>query len=205
MGFLFLDIESLMHEKNPKTGLNPHFSESKVLVIAYSYYNLNKAPSASQIKEPVFLYEWSIGGEKKLLEKFYLFLKEVAKNDSFLKLVGFNHLAYDLPFLFSRMKENKIASDQELFDLLFTDPRHIDLSQLAMAISEDTKRDEDFRCISQKRINTYFDIPVKQDTGADVSKYYYEKRFDLIERYCKEEFTFELLYNSILDYFIYVK
>jgi hypothetical protein len=134
-----------------------------------------------------------------------LFLKKVSAEDSFLKIVGFNHLAYDLPFLFARMSMNKIAPEVELFDLLFTAPRHIDLSQLAMAISEDTKRDEDFRCISQKRINAYFDIPVKQDSGKDVSEFYYKKRFDLIERYCTEEFTFELLYQSILDYFIYVK
>lgn len=205
MGFLFLDIESLMHEENSGTGLNPHFDESKVLVIAYSYYNSYNPPTESQIQKPTFLFEWVIGSEKELLNNFFLFLKKVSKEDSFLKLVGFNHLAYDLPFLFSRMKINEIATEKELFDLLFTNPRHIDLSQLAMAISEDTKRDEDFRCISQKKINSYFSIPIKQDTGADVSDFYYKKRFDLIERYCSEEFTFELLYKSILDYFLYVK
>lgn len=205
MGFLFLDIESLMHKTNPATGLNPHFDESKVLVIAYSYYNLLKAPKNSQIKEPTFLFEWVEGSEEKLLLNFFLVLKEISEKDSFLKIVGFNHLAYDLPFLFSRMKKNKISNEKELFDLLFNKPRHVDLSQLAIAISSDTKRDEDFRCISQKKINAYFDIPIKQDTGADVSKFYYENRFDLIQRYCKEEFTFELLYQSILDYFIYVK
>lgn len=205
MGFLFIDIESLMYKDKPETGLNPCFKESKVLVISYSYYNLFKAPNATQIKKPTFLYEWEKGGEKELLTDFYLFLKNISKEDSFLKIVGFNHLAYDLPFLFSRMSVNKIAPEVELFDLLFTAPRHIDLSQLAMAITNDTKRDEDFRCISQKRINAYFDIPIKQDSGKDVSEFYYKKRFDLIERYCTEEFTFELLYQSILDYFIYVK
>jgi hypothetical protein len=205
MGFLFLDIESLMHEENPATGLNPYMEYSEVLVIAYNYYDLKTAPKDAQIKKPTFLYSWKEGGEEELLKKFYKFLETISKDDPFLKIIGFNHLAYDLPFLLARMSELEIGTKQGLFDLLFTSPRHIDLSQLAMGISEDTKRDEDFRCISQKRINAYFDIFVKEASGADVSTFYYDKRYDLIEKYVTEEFTFEQLYNSILDYFIYVK
>lgn len=205
MGFLFLDIESLMHKDNPGTGLNPHMENSEVLVIAYNYYDLENAPKDSEVKKPIFLYSWKEGGEEKLLTKFFDYLEKISISDKFLKIVGFNHLAYDLPFLFSRMSELKITDNEKAFDLLFTSPRHIDLSQLAMAISEDTKRDEDFRCISQKRINAYFDIPIKEASGADVSSFYYDKRYNLIEKYVTEEFTFELLYNSILDYFIYVK
>lgn len=204
MGFLFIDIESFVSPNNERSGLNPFCDESKVIVISYSYYPLNKAPISSQIKKPIFLFEWIIGSEKKLLQTFFDKLNNIYSNDKMLKIVGFNHLAYDLPYLFSRMEKNNIASKEILFDYLFSKARHIDLSQLSMAISKKTKQDEDFRCISQKVINSYFDIPVKEADGKIISEYYSKKRYNLIEKYVLEEFTFELLYKSILDYFIFV-
>ena len=119
-----------------------------------------------------------------------------------LKIVGFNHLAYDLPFLFSRMSFHDIDSKKMLFDALFSLPRHTDLAQLGMAVSELTKKNEDFRCISQKAINAYYRIPIKEDSGKDLSKYYLEKNYDSIKKYCDEEFTFELLYQSVLEQFL---
>jgi DNA polymerase elongation subunit (family B) len=205
MGYLFLDIESFVAIKNEQSGLNPFHPESKVIVISYNYYALEKAPISSQIKKPLFLFEWVIGSEKELLKKFLEILRNIYSKDTFLKIVGFNHLAYDLPFLFARMKKNNVAEEKELFDFLFTNPRHVDLSQLAMPVSNKTKKDEDFRCISQKVINSYFDIPIKEATGKDVSTFYIKKNYDLIEKYVKEEFTFEQLYQSLLVYFLFVK
>jgi hypothetical protein len=101
------------------------------------------------------------------------------------------------------MSINKIAEEKELFDLLLTKPRHIDLAQLGMAVSHATKRDADFRTISQKTINSYYQIPVKEASGKDVSKFYSEKKFDKIKKYCTEEFTFELLYQSLLQTFLH--
>jgi DNA polymerase elongation subunit (family B) len=204
MGFLFIDIESFVASDNERSGLNPHHLESAVIVIAYNYYNLLKAPIASEIKKPEFLYIWKEGGEKELLQKFYNILDKIYASDQFLKIVGFNHLAYDLPYLFSRMQKHGIASEINLFDYIFSKARHIDLAQLGMAISEKTKKDEDFRCISQKVINSYFDIPIKEADGKDVSRFYEKQRYDLIEKYVVEEFTFETLYLSVLDYFIFV-
>jgi len=202
MGFLFLDIESFVDPKEERSGLNPFYKNSKCFGIAYNYYPLPAAPKSAQIKEPIFLFEWEEGGEKELLEKFYLILKEIYAKDSMLKIVGFNHLAYDLPFLFSRMNVHDIESEKVLFDALFSFPRHIDLAQLGMAVSELTKKNEDFRCISQKAINSYYDIPIKEDSGKDLSVYYVKQRYDLIKKYCEEEFTFELLYQSLLTHFI---
>ena len=202
MGFLFLDIESFVDPKDERSGLNPFHTKSKIFGIAYSYYALPKVPNVAQVKKPIFLFEWVEGSEKLLLEKFFSFLENIYTKDNLLKIVGFNHLAYDIPFLFSRMSFYKISSQKDLFDKLFSVPRHVDLAQLGMALSEVTKRDEDFRCISQKTINSYFKIPIKEGTGKDLSGYYLNKRFDLIEKYCSEEFTFELLYNSVLEYFL---
>ena len=81
----------------------------------------------------------------------------------------------------------------------------MDLAQIGMTVSEKTKEANDFRCISQKAINSYFDIPIKEDTGKDVSKYYLKKNYDKIKKYCEEEFTFELLYSSLMEYILHVK
>jgi len=203
MGFLFLDIESFVDSEDTFSGLNPFHEKSKVLVIAYNYYPSSSAPKPEQVKEPYFLFEWEAGSEKKILEAFFSELKEIYKKDSLLKIVGFNHLAYDLNYLFARMSKHKISSEKELFHLLFTQPRHIDMAQLGMAVSKATKRDEDFRTISQKTINSYFEIPVKEATGKDVSVFYSKKQYEKIKKYCKEEFTFELLYQSLLMSFLH--
>ncbi len=202
MGYLFLDIESFVDPEDERSGLNPFHKESKVLAISYNYYATHNYPLPQQIKKPTFLFEWIEGSEKRLLGKFFAELKSIFEKDKMLKVVGFNHLAYDLAYLFARMSHHKIAPDKEIFDALFSLPRHIDLAQLGMAVSEKTKKDQDFRCISQKVINSYFDIPIKEDSGKDVSKYYLNKRFDKIQKYCEEEFTFEMLYASILEYFL---
>ena len=208
MGFLFLDIESFVDPEDNLSGLNPFHEQSKVIVVAYNYYSLNNAPTSGQIKPNSFIFEWEAGSEKKLLEDFYNVLKTIEKKefdsgDNFLKIVGFNHLAYDLNYLFSRMSHHKIAPQKELFNLLFTFPRHIDLAQIGMAVSKATKRDEDFRTISQKTINAYYQIPVKEATGKDVSVFYSKKDYTKIRKYCTEEFTFELLYQSLLQTFLH--
>jgi len=203
MGFLFLDIESFVDPDDENSGLNPFHEKSKVLVIAYNHYSSPSAPKEEQVKPPTFLFEWEISSEKKMLEEFFDLLKGILKKDDFLKIVGFNHLAYDLNYLFARMNKHKIASEKELFSVLFSKPRHIDLAQLGMAVSKATKRDEDFRTISQKTINSYYEIPIKEASGKDVSKFYSEKNYEKIRKYCTEEFTFELLYQSLLQTFLH--
>jgi len=203
MGFLFLDIESFVDPEDEFSGLNPFHKNSKVIVISYNYYASHKAPEPGQIKSPTFLFEWELGSEGALLTEFYRFLKEVSSGTELLKIVGFNHVAYDLPYLFARMAKHKVAPEKELFDLLFTSPRHVDLAQLGMAVSRATKHEGDFRCISQKSINSYFEIPIKEASGKDVSRFYEKKEFDKIKKYCSEEFTFELLYRSLLEFFLH--
>jgi hypothetical protein len=203
MGFLFLDIESFVDPEDQNSGLNPFHDKSKVIVIAYNYYPHSSAPKEEQVKEPTILYEWELGSEKKLLDEFFSTLKKIHSKDDLLKIVGFNHIVYDLNYLFSRMSHHKIAPQKELFNLLYTLPRHIDLAQLGMAVSKATKRDEDFRTISQKTINSYYDIPIKEANGKDVSEFYSKKEFEKIKKYCKEEFTFELLYQSLLLTFLH--
>jgi len=203
MGFLFLDIESFVDPEDENSGLNPHHAKSKVIVIAYNYYSSTTPPNIDSIKQPSFLFEWEVGSEKKLLEEFYKILKHIHNKDTFLKIVGFNHIVYDLNYLYSRMIHHEIGSKKELFNLLYTIPRHVDLAQLGMAVSKATKHSEDFRTISQKTINSYYDIPIKEASGKDVSLFYSKKEFEKIKKYCTEEFTFEMLYQSLLQTFLH--
>ena len=203
MAFLFLDIESFVDPEDTQSGLNPHYKNSKVLVIAYNHYSSPAAPAPAEIKKPSFMYVWDFSSEKEMLSEFYQNLKKWESDEAYFKIVGFNQLAYDIPFLFSRMSANKIAPEKELFNVLFSGARHIDLAQISMPVSKFTKRDGDFRNISQKAINLAYDIPIKEDTGVDVTRYYLEKRYDKIEKYCREEFTFELLYQSLLETFLH--
>lgn len=204
MGYLFFDIESFVDPEEERSGLNPFYKNSKVIVISYNYYPQNMYPLAHQIKKPTFLFEWEVGGEKELLSQFFSTLKRIYLSDPNLKIIGFNHLAYDLNYLMARMSFHKIAQEKEIFDLLISLPRHVDLAQIGMLVSEKTKEANDFRCISQKVINSYFDIPIKEDSGKDVSKYYSKKNYEKIKKYCEEEFTFELLYSSLIEYFLHV-
>ncbi len=199
MAYLFFDIESFVDPDDNNSGLNPFYTNSKVIVISYNYYSSNSPPQSGEIKPPTFLFEWVIGSEKALLKEFFKVIKNAHKDCEYLKLVGFNHLPYDVPYLFNRMLFHKIAPEKELFSLLFTKARHVDLAQLGMIVSKATKRDNDFRCISQKAINYYYEIPVKEGSGKDVTEFYIAKQYAKIEKYCKEEFTFELLYNSLLE------
>jgi len=202
MGCLFLDIESFVDPEDELSGLNPFHKNSKIIVISYNYYHSAKAPEEPQAKEPNFLFEWE-SSEKKILEAFFAELKKWLEKDGMLKIIGFNHLAYDLPFLFHRMNKHKIASEKELFNALFTSPRHVDLAQIGMAVARATKHEEDFRCISQKTINAQYDIPVKEHDGKIISTFYLKKDFERIKTYCKEEFTFEMLYQSLLQTFLH--
>ena len=167
MGYLFLDIESFVDPADERSGLNPHHTASKVIGIAYNYYAQAQYPLASQIKKPTFVFEWECGSEKQLLAQFLIELEAIYAKDPLLKIIGFNHLAYDLPYLFARMRAHSLAPDTVLFDYLFSLPRHVDLAQLGMAVSEKTKRDADFRCISQKTINAIFDSPIKEENGKN--------------------------------------
>jgi len=203
MGFLFLDIESFVDPEDQNSGLNPFHPKSKVLVISYNYYPHSSAPKEEQVKDATFLFEWELGSEKKLLEEFYSVLEKIHAKDTLLKIVGFNHIVYDLNYLFARMTHHKIAPQKELFHLLYTAPRHVDMAQLGMAVSKATKRDGDFRTISQKAINSYYDIPIKEASGKDVSEFYSKGEFEKIKKYCKEEFTFELLYQILLETFLH--
>ncbi len=194
MSHLFLDIETYAAPHNESSALNPYCPESKVLVIAYSFYPGFKPPTKEEIKQPVFLKEWE-SSEKDILQRFYHFLREIHV-DPYVKITGFNILKFDLPYLFGRMKQQGIASEEELFDILIR-PFGVDLFQITPLISQKTIQHEQLWGINQKEANRFFNLQVKEGSGLDCSRYYDAGQYDLIMKYCTEEFNFEQLLDAL--------
>jgi len=207
MGYLFFDIESYVCPTNCDSGFNPYFPESKAIVISYNYYPGFNAPKKEQLKPPIFLKEWE-SSEKKILVDFYHTVKnlvneETVKNEAGeehtrLKFVGFNILKFDLPYLFGRMEQHKIDEIDRLFRYLFVKPIAIDLYYLTPLVSQKTKEYGQLWGISQKEVNKFFGIQVKDGRGDELSRFYDKKEYDKIMAYCTQEFTFEQLYDSML-------
>lgn len=200
MGHLFLDIETYVSKENENSSLNPYEKESKVILIAYNYYEGFKPPTKQQIKPPTFLKEWE-SDEKTILTEFYEFLRDTNKNDPYLKITGFNVYKLDLPYLFGRMKRLNIAEEKDLHELLFR-PFGIDLFQLSPLISGKTVKHEQLWGISQKDASAFFGLTVKVGTGDECSKFYDRGEYDKIIKYCKEEFNFEQMMDAFYLYIL---
>jgi len=207
MGYLFFDIESYVCTHNRNSGFNPYEKESKVIVIAYNYYPGFNAPKRNQLKKPIFLKEWE-RSEKDTLEEFYGFVKDrvdkemvvnsQGKEMTRLKMVGFNILKYDVPYLFGRMEQLNIAPKRELFYYLFVMPYAIDLYYMTPMVSQKTREYKQLWGIGQKEVNKFFGLQIKEGRGDELSRFYDAKDYDKILKYCTEEFTFEQLYDSFL-------
>ncbi len=198
MGHLFLDIETYAALGNPDSALNPYHPESKVLVVSYNYYNGFKPPVKEKLQKPTFLVEWE-SDEKMILATFYLFLKEIQANDTYLKITGFNILKFDLPYLYGRMKAHKIAPEKELHDLLFR-PFGVDLFQISAVLPEKTLEFEQLWGMNHKDVSKKFNLQVKEGTGLDCSRFYDAKEYDKIMKYCTEEFNFEQMMTAFYDH-----
>lgn len=193
MGYFFIDIETFVFENDDSSGLNPYRPESKILSIAYNYYDEFKLKD-EHIKNPTILKEWE-EGEKEILTKFWNFVRLKIENDKNLKFLGFNILKFDMTYLFGRLITNKIAEINEIYEVLYRRPHYIDLGQIAQVVNEN--RFHEFLNIGQKDTNKFFDFPVKKGTGKDVSKFYLEKDYEKIIEYIQEEFSFETLYIKL--------
>ena len=194
MGYFFLDIETYSDRNNPDSSLNPYYPESKVIVISYNYYSSFKHPIKEQIKPPSFLKEWE-SSERTILTNFYEILKEIRRRDNYLKMIGFNILSFDLPYLFGRMKILEIADESELYKLLFRS-WEIDIYQLSSVISEKTITYETLIGTNHKKVTEFFNMQAKEGSGLDCSRWYDNKQFGKIIKYCTEEFNFEQLLDA---------
>ena len=73
MGYFFLDIETFIDDEVKYSALNPFTPKSKVLAIAFNYYNEFKI-NEKIIRKPTIFKEWEVG-EKKNFRRFLYFCK----------------------------------------------------------------------------------------------------------------------------------
>lgn len=195
MGYLFFDIETYIDPQDKFSGLNPYRNRSKILTIAYNYYD-SFILVEKNIIPPSVLKEWELG-EKKMLEEFYVFWCNTLERDKHLKIVGFNQVKFDIPYIFARMSFYSTRSNDELFDVLYKRPHFIDLSQISMVISQKMREKKEFYNVNQEEANKFFNIQYKKQRGTIVSQYYENKNFEGILNYINGEFTFEYLYIQL--------
>jgi len=195
MGYLFFDIETYVDPEDKTSGLNPYKKASKILAIAYNYYDAFIL-TEKNIIPPSILKEWELG-EKELLSTFYAFWRDILQKDKHLKIVGFNQIKFDIPYLFARMQLNSINVSEELFDILYRRPHYIDLCQISMIVSEKMAEKKEFYNVNQEEANKFFEIPFKKSKGTIVTECYLVRNYEGIIDYIKQEFTFERLYINL--------
>ena len=211
MSLLFLDIETYVSKENEKTGLNPYMEGSKVITIAYNYYEKFTIKEIDVIK-PLILKEWDFNsnGEETILRSFYDNLKNKIKTDRYvdkkgrnrcnITIIGFNHLEFDLPYLLGRLCFYKIDSPENIYENLFLEPMHTDLMQLTQLISTKSLEYEKLIPMNHKLACEHFKIKVKDGEGKDLSRFYDAKDYELILKYIDQEFSFEKMYFAFIDY-----
>jgi len=223
MAFLFVDVETYIDPEDETSGLNPYRKNSKVISISYKFYAGKKLPYKNKKTGELDLNPLTIkkvweSDEKTILEEFWEFFKGKVEDEvrtyhgeevTDLKVVGFNHTKFDLPYLFGRMQFHKIAEPSELYSILLERPHQVDLMQLAMSINptnfktkaekwaRPTQMNHELFNQGQKITNQTLGIKIKKGSGKDITKYYLEKNWESIEEYIREEFTFEELYEKI--------
>lgn len=199
MGHLFLDIETYVSRNNLDSANNPYHPESKILAIAYNYYDTFRPPVKSEIKEPQLLKEWE-SGEKQMLTDFVVLLRKLLEKDPYMKIHGFNILKFDLPYLFGRMMLHGVADERELHMMLY---RHgTDMMHLAGMLSEETRAKEQLWGIDQNDVNRFFGLQSVEGIGLECSLHYDHKEFERLAERITKEFNFEQLLNS---FYLYAK
>ena len=114
--------------------------------------------------------------EGKILEDFFNYIKSCDKGLSEPpRLIGFNSDSFDLPFIIRRAIVHKKKVPYFL---------NWDLRKIANGFKYSYNRNEhgklrDWAVVLGVSINT--------SPGSEMFKYYYEKRFDLVEKHCLED------------------
>lgn len=193
--YFFIDIETYIDKQNPETGLNPYYPNSKIIAIAFNYYDAFVL-TEKNIIPPTIYKEWE-SSEKEILERFYNFIKRKVETSPHIKIVGFNHIKFDLPYLFARLTYYEIDKKENIHKILFQLPHHIDLGQASMIISSRMKKRKEFYNVSQVEVKKFFNMPIQAKGRDKLSDYYRNKQFEKIIEYIKEEFQSELIYINL--------
>ena len=113
--------------------------------------------------------------EAKIIEDFFAYIKSCDQYNNPVQLIGYNSDSFDLPFLIRRAVIYK-----KRVPYFVT----ADLRKLANGFRYSYNRNEKGKLRDWAVV---LGIPIKTESGAEMFKYYYEKRFDEVEKHCLED------------------
>ncbi|MGD0549264.1 MAG: hypothetical protein ABSA81_01800 [Candidatus Bathyarchaeia archaeon] len=165
--------------------LNPH--QGKTIAIAYSIGD----------EDLQILEEW-VSSERETLQKFYDVLdkatRESWKSKTHLTYVGFNILHFDIPFLFCRMQYHEIRTSSSGHDPIWLYRKlfwpSVDLLQMHLHLNH---------CVCEglnhDAVCCAYGLPIKDIHGDVIKDLYYQREYQKIEKYIRDEF----LHRDILE------
>jgi len=158
---LFLDIET--------TGLK---SKDKIILIS-----LQNGINGNHEK----LLSWE-SNEKAILEELFQRISAFpSSGNKQPRIIGYNTLKFDIPFIICRCIFHKILYYSELYRIFYRDCWHIDLLQIFMSRNN-------FYYQKWNNILKAYGFPATKGSGSDVPEWYMNQEYDKILTYVDSEF-----------------
>lgn len=205
---LYLDMETYRPEKKDA------FINERIIVVGLIEDWTPYRPESSATwngNEIRFLYftEWELGNEEKIVTELYSYLREVNESRekgliSFVNVVGFNILRFDIPLLVQKGVEHGMGSLAEL-NVLWHNTYTVDLFQTSLPFYSMKFKGLNLDLLVKWARNKGINVPEPYGSGSDVAKWYEERRYDDIIKHLEidlriariVDLTYRAVYESL--------
>jgi len=203
---LYIDVETYRRRDEDA------FVNEKVIAIGVLEDKTRYTPESSSIWNEgnvafKFFTEWEYNDERELILAFYEYLRGLVKQRrekkiSFLNVVGFNILRFDIPLLVEKGFEHGAGSIAEL-NKLWHDTHTIDYLQASLPLNEMRFKDLSLRNLAERARRAGVEVPEAYGTGGDVKKWYENREYDKIIKHLKADLKItrivDLNYKRVLN------
>ena len=158
-------------------------TQGRVILVTYQINNF-----------PVIrLKEWE-KGERRMLKKFYILLQDLQryKKKNPLHIIGHNVLAFDMLFLYSRMRIHKIDDEHWLYYWVINGPLMIDMLQLHLPINGMSARG-----LKHDVLAHAYGLDTTGSSGEGVTDSYFAGKYKDILDYSDREFVYPEMFQKI--------
>ena len=201
---VYLDVETYRPNKEDA------FTGEKVIAIGILEDWTPYSPRSSGTwGEPhvrfLYLTEWKLGNEHKVISEFYNYLKGLVhawKNGriSFLNIVGFNILRYDIPLLIQKGVEYSIGGIAEL-NALWHNTFIIDYFQATLPFKGMSFKGLRAEYLAEIAERAGISVPKPYGSGGDVKEWYEKRDYGEIMKHLETDLKIirlvDLNYKSI--------
>lgn len=161
------------------------YTDGRVMLITYQ---INDAPTRR-------LKEWE-AGERVVLEKFYSLLQNLQRHRSSdsLRIIGHNILAFDMFFLYNRMRLHRLDEEAWLSQWVVNGPITIDFLQMHLPLNGMSAKG-----LKHDVLMHAYGLPTKGSTGDDEIERYFRGDYDHVIGYSEREFVYPQLFRKITE------